>query len=332
MEMLQIGLYQMPNRLVVAPMAGITDRPFRQLCRKLGAGYAVSEMVAANPQVWHTEKSRRRLMHDGEPAPVAIQLVGFSPETMANAARFNVDQGAQIIDINMACPAKKVCSNWCGSALLQDEPLVGRILEAVVKSVDVPVTLKFRTGWDRAHINATTIAKIAEESGIAALALHGRTRSDAYRGTAEYDTITRVKSQVSIPVIANGDIDSPQKASAVLKKTGADGLMIGRAARGRPWIFREIDRFLADGTLLPPPRMSEVHKIMREHLIMHYAFYGEYVGVRTVRKHIGWYSRFLPDGEILEQQVNRMNSCEMQLDAVDCFFSPLLEYDERLQY
>ncbi len=330
--MLQIGPYLMPNRLVVAPMAGVTDRPFRQLCRKLGAGYAISEMAAANPQVWHTDKSRRRLIHDGEPAPVAIQLVGSSPEVMADAARYNVDQGAQIIDINMGCPAKKVCSNWCGSALLQDEWLVGRILEAVVHAVDVPVTLKFRTGWDHDHINAPVVAKMAEESGIAALALHGRTRSDGYLGTAEYDTIAKVKSRVSIPVIANGDIDSPEKAASVLEKTGADGLMIGRAAQGHPWIFREIDHFLSEGSLLAPPRMSEVHETLREHLVTHYTFYGEYAGVRTARKHIGWYSRFLPNGEVLRQQANRIDSCEMQLNAVDCFFSPLLERNERLQY
>ncbi|MBR7070478.1 MAG: tRNA dihydrouridine synthase DusB [Oxalobacter sp.] len=329
---MQIGPYLMPNRLVVAPMAGVTDRPFRQICRKLGAGYAISEMAASNPQVWHTDKSRRRLMHDGEPAPAAIQLVGSSPELMADAARYNVDQGAQIIDINMGCPAKKVCSNWCGSALLQDESLVGRILEAVVHAVAVPVTLKFRTGWDHDHINAPAIARMAEGIGIAALALHGRTRSDGYLGTAEYDTVAEVKSQVSIPVIANGDIDSPEKAAMVLQKTGVDGLMVGRAAQGRPWIFREIDRFLSDGTLLPPPKLSEVHETMRDHLMMHYAFYGENAGVRTARKHIGWYSRFLPDGEVLRQQANQADSCEMQLNAVDCFFSPLLERDERLQY
>jgi len=330
--MLQIGPYRMRNRLVLAPMAGVTDRPFRQLCRKLGAGYAVSEMAASNPEVWHTEKSRRRMMHDGEPNPIAIQLVGASPKLMADAARYNVDQGAQIIDINMGCPAKKVCSNWCGSALLQDERLVGRILEAVVEAVDVPVTLKFRTGWNHEHINAPIIAEMAEASGIAALALHGRTRSDAYQGAAEYDTIAEVKSRVAIPVIANGDIDSPQKAVAVLEKTGADGLMIGRATQGRPWIFREIDRFLTDGTLLPPPKISEVHEILRDHLMMHYAFYGEYAGVRTARKHIGWYARFLPGGEGLRQQANRSDSCEMQLKAIDCFFTPLLERDERLQY
>ncbi len=330
--MLQIGPYQLSNRLVVAPMAGITDRPFRQLCRKLGAGYAVSEMAASNPRVWDTDKSRRRLTHDGETEPVAIQLVGSDPVQMADAARFNVDQGAQIIDINMGCPAKKVVGNWCGSALLQDELLVGKILEAVINAVDVPVTLKFRTGWDREHINAPIIARLAESCGIAALALHGRTRSDAYRGQAEYDTIAEVKSIVSIPVIANGDIDSPEKAAFVLKKTGADGLMIGRAAQGWPWIFREINQFLTDGTLLPSPDMSEVHAIVHEHLVSHYAFYGESVGVRTARKHIGWYTHFLPDGEVLRQQANKADTCEKQLNAVDCFFASLLERGERLQY
>ena len=330
--MLQIGSYHLSNCLVVAPMAGITDRPFRQLCRKLGAGYAVSEMAAANPRVWDTDKSRRRLTHDGEPEPISVQLVGADAVQMADAARFNVDQGAQIIDINMGCPARKVVGNWCGSELLQDELLVGKILDAVVHAVDVPVTLKFRTGWDREHINAPMVARLAESCGIAALALHGRTRADGYRGLAEYDTIAEVKSLVSIPVIANGDIDSPQKAAAVLKKTGADGLMIGRAAQGRPWIFREINRFLSDGTLMPPPDMAEVHAIVHEHLEAHYAFYGESVGVRTARKHIGWYTRFLPDGEVLRQQANKAETCEKQLNDVDCFFASLLERGERVQY
>lgn len=330
--MLQIGSYHLSNCLVVAPMAGITDRPFRQLCRKLGAGYAVSEMAAANPRVWDTDKSRRRLTHDGESEPISVQLVGADAVQMADAARFNVDQGAQIIDINMGCPARKVVGNWCGSALLQDELLVGKILDAVVHAVDVPVTLKFRTGWDREHINAPMVARLAESCGIAALALHGRTRADGYRGLAEYDTIAEVKSLVSIPVIANGDIDSPQKAAAVLKKTGADGLMIGRAAQGRPWIFREINRFLSDGTLMPPPDMAEVHAIVHEHLEAHYAFYGESVGVRTARKHIGWYTRFLPDGEVLRQQANKAETCEKQLNDVDCFFASLLERGERVQY
>lgn len=330
--MLQIGPYQMANNLVLAPMAGITDRPFRQLCRKMGAGYAVSEMAASNPQVWHTDKSRRRLTHEGEPAPIAIQLVGSDPKLMADAARFNVDQGAQVIDINMGCPARKVCSNWCGSALLQDEILVGQILEAVVSAVDVPVTLKFRTGWDHDHINAPTVAKMAENTGIVALALHGRTRSDAYSGHAEYQTIAEVKSLVSIPVIANGDIDSPKKAKAVLDETGADGLMIGRAAQGRPWIFREIASYLDNGTLIAPPTFSEAYQTVRSHLLQHYAFYGEHAGVRTARKHIGWYTRYLPGGEVLRQQANQADTCEKQLNALDCFFAPLLEGRERLKY
>ncbi len=329
---LQIGPYSFPNCLVLAPMAGITDRPFRQICRKMGAGYAISEMAAANPKVWQTDKSRKRLAHDGEPPPISIQLVGADPEIMANAARYNVDQGAQIIDINMGCPAKKVCSNWCGSALLQNESLVSKILEAVVNAVNVPVTLKFRTGWDHNHINALTIAKIAQTCGIAALALHGRTRSDAYQGQAEYNTIAAVKANVSIPVIANGDIDSPQKASTVLTKTKADGLMIGRAAQGYPWIFREINQFLSNNTIPAPPSIAEIYAILREHLESHYAFYGEHIGVRTARKHISWYSRLLPKGEVLRQQANQVDSCKKQLKVIDCFFTSLLERDERLQY
>ena len=258
---MQIGPYVLSNNLVVAPMAGITDRPFRQLCKKLGAGYAVSEMAAANPLLRDTLKSRKRIMHAGEQEPRAVQIVGSDPAVMADAARYNVDQGAQIIDINMGCPAKKVCNNWCGSALLQNEPLVGKILDAVTRAVDVPVTLKFRTGWDRAHINAPSVAKIAESAGIAMLTLHGRTRADGYRGEAEYDTIAEVKSIVSIPVVANGDIDSPQKARAVLDKTGADAIMIGRAAQGKPWIFREIGHFLEHGTLPPPPTVVEIWRI-----------------------------------------------------------------------
>ncbi len=330
--MLRIGPYKMANNLVLAPMAGITDRPFRQLCRTFGAGYAISEMAASNPQVWHTDKSRRRLTHEGEPAPIAIQLVGSDPQLMADAARFNVDQGAQVIDINMGCPARKVCANWCGSALLQDEVLVGRILEAVVNAVDVPVTLKFRTGWDHDHINAPTVAKMAENAGIAALALHGRTRSDAYNGHAEYRTIAEVKSLVAIPVIANGDIDSPEKAKAVLDATGADGLMIGRAAQGRPWIFQEIASYLANGTLLAPPTFAETYRTIRSHLLQHYTFYGERSGVRTARKHIGWYIRYLPGGEVLRQQANQADTSEKQLNALDSFFAPLIESHERVKY
>ena len=328
---MQIGPYVLSNNLVVAPMAGITDRPFRQLCKKLGAGYAVSEMAAANPLLRDTLKSRKRIMHAGEQEPRAVQIVGSDPAVMADAARYNVDQGAQIIDINMGCPAKKVCNNWCGSALLQNEPLVGKILDAVIRAVDVPVTLKFRTGWDRAHINAPSVAKIAESAGIAMLTLHGRTRADGYRGKAEYDTIAEVKSIVSIPVVANGDIDSPQKARAVLDKTGADAIMIGRAAQGKPWIFREIGHFLELGTLPPPPTVVEIWRILREHLEDHYRFYGETIGVRNARKHIGWYARNLPDGEKLRQKTNTADTCEEQIDEINRFFTSLLEHGERLQ-
>lgn len=322
---MQIGPYILSNNLIVAPMAGITDRPFRQLCKKLGAGYAVSEMAAANPLLRHTLKSRRRIVHEGEVEPRAVQIVGSEPATMADSARYNVDQGAQIIDINMGCPAKKVCNNWCGSALLQNEPLVGRILDAVVNAVSVPVTLKFRTGWDRSNINAPGIAKIAESAGIAMLTLHGRTREDGYRGQAEYDTIAEVKSLVSIPIVANGDIDSPEKARTVLKKTGADAIMIGRGAQGRPWIFREIDYFLKNDAFLPPPDFSEIRQILNAHLMEHYAFYGEAAGVRTARKHIGWYARNLPDGEKLRVAANQAETCEKQINEVNRFFLTLLE-------
>lgn len=329
---MQIGPYILPNNLVVAPMAGITDRPFRQLCRKFGAGYAVSEMAAANPALRNTGKSRRRIMHEGETEPRAVQIVGSDPAIMADAARYNVDQGAQIIDINMGCPAKKVCNNWCGSALLQNEPLVAEILNAVTHAVSVPVTLKFRTGWDREHINAPIIARIAEAAGIAMLTLHGRTRADGYRGEAEYDTIAEVKSCVSIPVVANGDIDSPLKAKTVLDKTGADAIMIGRAACGRPWIFRDIAAWLERGELLPPPTITEIWQTMLEHLEEHYRFYGEAIGVRNARKHIGWYAANLPEGEKLRQKTNIADTCEKQINEVNRFFTSLLESGERLQY
>ncbi len=329
---MQLGPYQLRNNVFVAPMAGVTDRPFRQLCKELGAGYAVSEMAASNPRVWASEKSARRINHDGEMEPKAVQIAGADPQLLAEAARFNVERGAQIIDINMGCPVKKVCNNWCGSALLRDEPLVASLLQAVVNAVDVPVTLKFRTGWDRQHKNALTIARIAEDSGIAMLTLHGRTRADGYSGEAEYDTIAAVKAAVSLPVVANGDIDSPQKARIVLEKTGADAVMIGRAAQGRPWIFREIDHYLRNGTLLPSPPVAEVRQLMAQHLQAHYAFYGEYLGVRTARKHIGWYVRDLEGGESFRQQMNRIEDCAAQLDAVDAFFESQLAYGERLQY
>ena len=329
---IQIGPHILRNNVFVAPMAGVTDRPFRQLCKELGAGYAVSEMAASNPRLWATEKSSRRTNHDGEMEPKAVQIAGADPQMLADCAKFNVDHGAQIIDINMGCPVKKVCNAWCGSALLQDERLVAQILEAVVAAVDVPVTLKFRTGWDRANRNATRIAAIAQASGIAMLTLHGRTRADGYRGDAEYETIAAVKAQVAIPVVANGDITTPEKARYVLQLTGADAVMIGRAAQGRPWICREIDHFLRTGTHLPAPQVAEVRALMDVHLRAHYAFYGEYLGVRTARKHIGWYVRDLAGGEDFRQRMNLLDDCEEQLAAVADFFDFQHSLGERLQY
>ena len=329
---MQIGPYQLRNNVFVAPMAGVTDRPFRQLCKEMGAGYAVSEMAASNPRLWATDKSTRRTNHDGEMEPKAVQIAGADPQLLAEAARFNVGRGAQIIDINMGCPVKKVCNRWCGSALLRDEPLVAELLQAAVSAVDVPVTLKFRTGWDRDHKNALTIARIAEDSGIAMLTLHGRTRADGYKGDAEYDTIAAVKAAVRIPVVANGDIDSPQKAEYVLRYTGADAVMIGRAAQGRPGIFREIDHYLRTGAVLAAPTISEVRERMAQHLKAHYAFYGDYLGVRTARKHIAWYVRDLHEGELFRQQMNRIDDCATQLAAVDAFFESQLALGDRLQY
>ncbi|MFL9924661.1 tRNA dihydrouridine synthase DusB [Herbaspirillum lusitanum] len=329
---MNIGPYSLRNNVFVAPMAGVTDRPFRQLCKQLGAGYAVSEMAASDPRLWQSEKTSRRINHDGEMEPKAVQIAGADPAMLADCAKYNVDRGAQIIDINMGCPVKKVCNSWCGSALLQDEALVGRILEAVVGAVDVPVTLKFRTGWNRANKNALAIAALAEQSGIAMLTLHGRTRADGYSGDAEYQTIAAVKAAVRIPVVANGDITTPLKAREVLQQTGADAVMIGRAAQGRPWIFREIDHFLRTGTYLPAPLVSEVAQLMDEHLQAHYAFYGDYLGVRTARKHIGWYVRDLPGGEEFRQRMNRLEDCRLQLQAVQAFFESQLAYGERLQY
>jgi tRNA-dihydrouridine synthase B len=328
----QIGPYTLRNNVFVAPMAGVTDRPFRQLCKKLGAGYAVSEMAASNPRLWASEKSSRRTDHAGEMEPKAVQIAGADPHDLAECAKFNVERGAQIIDINMGCPVKKVCNNWCGSALLQHEDLVQRILDAVVNAVDVPVTLKFRTGWDRQNKNALTIARMAEDAGIAMLTLHGRTRADGYKGDAEYDTIAAVKAAVNIPVVANGDITTPDKAKFVLDYTGADAVMIGRAAQGRPWICREIDYYLRTGEYLPPPLVDEVRELMNEHLPAHYAFYGEYLGVRTARKHIGWYVEDLPGGEEFRQRMNRLESTAEQLAAVDEFFKSQHRYGERLQY
>ena len=326
----QIGAHILRNNVFVAPMAGVTDRPFRQLCKQLGAGYAVSEMSASNPKLWHTEKSSRRTNHAGEMEPKAVQIAGADPYMLAECARHNVAQGAQIIDINMGCPVKKVCDSWCGSALLQNEKLVGRILDAVVAAVDVPVTLKFRTGWNRDNKNAVAIATLAQSAGIAMLTLHGRTRADGYRGEAEYETIAAVKAAVAIPVVANGDITTPEKAAYVLQVTGADAVMIGRAAQGRPWIFREIAHFLATGQHLLAPLVTEVRALMEEHLLAHYAFYGEFMGVRTARKHIGWYVHDLIDGETFRQQMNKIESCEQQLLAVSEFFDA--QRSQRLQY
>ena len=325
---MQIGPYHISNRLVVAPMAGVTDRPFRQLCKRLGAGMAVSEMVTSNSLLWGSEKTRRRANHDGETDPKSVQIAGAEPAMMAEAARHNADNGAQIIDINMGCPAKKVCNVMAGSALLQNESLVAEILAAVVDAVDIPVTLKIRTGWDRDNRNAVNIARIAEQAGIQALAIHGRTRADAYKGDAEYDTIAEVKSRITIPVIANGDISTPEKAKHVLDYTGADAVMIGRAAQGRPWIFREIDHYLTTGTLLAEPGLVEVRDILLEHLGNLYAFYGEYTGVRMARKHISWYSKGQSHGAAFRQAVNRVETVDDQLNMVNEFFARLIDKQE----
>jgi len=306
-------------------MAGVTDRPFRQLCRAQGAGLVVSEMVSSNALLWGSEKTRRRIDHAGEGTPVSVQIAGADPLMMAEAARFNVEHGAQIIDINMGCPAKKVCKQLAGSALLQDEALVGRILDAVVAAVDVPVTLKIRTGWDTEHKNGLAVARIAQQAGIQALSVHGRTRACAYRGQAEHDTVRTIKQAVTIPVIANGDITTPEKAVAVLAHTGADAIMIGRAAQGRPWIFREITHFMATGEHLPEPTPAEVCRILTGHLHNLYAFYGEYTGVRVARKHIAWYSKGQPAGNAFRQHINQLESAGAQLDYVQTFFDRLME-------
>jgi len=317
---MQIGPFKFPNRLALAPMAGVTDRPFRQLCRRLGAGMAASEMLTSDTRLWGSAKSRRRLDHRGEPAPVIVQIAGADPRMVADAARRSVDQGAQIVDINMGCPAKKVCNQMAGSALLRDETRVARILEAAVSATDAPVTLKIRTGWAPDQRNGVRIARLAEESGVAALAVHGRTRACRFRGEAEYATIRQIKRAVSIPVIANGDIDSPTKAARVLALTGADGIMIGRAAQGRPWIFREIDHYLRTGRDLGPPTGSEVRDIMLAHLDHLYCFYGEYTGVRVARKHLTWYCSARAGAESLRRQMVRVESADEQLRLVLAFF------------
>ncbi|QWD10604.1 tRNA dihydrouridine synthase DusB [Polynucleobacter paneuropaeus] len=334
---MKIGPYQLANQLFVAPMAGVTDRPFRQLCKKLGAGYAVSEMIASNALLWKSEKTQRRANHQGEFKPIAVQIAGADPAMMADAAKLNVDNGAQIIDINMGCPAKKVCNVAAGSALLRDEPLVQKIIEAVVQAVGigpnaVPVTLKIRTGWDRENKNALAVAKLAEQSGISMLTVHGRTRADLYHGAAEYETIQAVKSSVRIPVVANGDITTPEKAAQVLKLTGADAIMIGRAAQGRPWIFREIAHYLVTGDTLPTPEIDEIQNIMNEHLLDHYAFYGEYTGLRTARKHIGWYCKGLRNSHHFRQRMNTADDCKTQLQIVNDFFDEMKSHSDRLLF
>jgi tRNA-dihydrouridine synthase B len=325
-----IGPYHIANNLAVAPMAGVTDRPFRQLCKRLGAGYAISEMVASNPRLRDTGKSRRRTDHAGEFAPVAVQIAGADPAQMAEAARYNVGRGAQIIDINMGCPAKKVCNAAAGSALLGNEALVGAILDAVVAAVPVPVTLKIRTGTSPAQRNAVAVARIAQAAGIAALTVHGRTRACAFVGAVEYDTIAAVKRAVSIPVIANGDIASPERAAMVLARTGADAVMIGRAAQGRPWIFREIAHFLATGKHLAPPTVAEAYALIVEHLADHYGFYGEEAGVRIARKHLGWYAADLPGGGQFRAEANTATTVVAQRAAVDRFFARLAARGEWL--
>ena len=325
---MQIGPYQISNRLILAPMAGVTDRPFRQLCKRLGAGMAVSEMVTSNSLLWGSEKTKRRANHDGETDPRSVQIAGSDPALMAQAAKHNADNGAQIIDINMGCPAKKICNVMAGSALLQNEQLVGEILEAVVSAVDIPVTLKIRTGWDRENRNAPTIARIAEDSGIQSLAIHGRTRADAYKGDAEYDTIADVKSRLSIPVVANGDITTPEKARFVLNYTGADAVMIGRAAQGRPWIFREIDHFLTTGETLAEPSLVEIRDILLEHVANLYEFYGEYTGVRIARKHIAWYSKGQSHGAEFRRIVTRVETSAEQIDMIQEFFLKLIQKQE----
>jgi tRNA-dihydrouridine synthase B len=324
---ISIGPYQLASRVILAPMAGVTDRPFRQLCRRLGAGLVVSEMVTSDTRLWNTRKSRQRLDHTGEAEPRAVQIAGGDPRMMADAARMNEQLGAQILDINMGCPAKKVCNKAAGSALLQDEALVADILEAVVGAVNIPVTLKIRTGWHPDHRNGVTIARIAEQSGISALAVHGRTRSDLFRGDAEYDTIAEIKQAVAIPVFANGDIDSPEKARWVLDHTGADAVMIGRAAQGRPWIFGEIDYYLRHGVHLPAPDLSWQRDLLLEHLQALHRFYGDHQGVRIARKHVGWYLQTMPGADEFRRTFNRIECPELQGQRIEQFFIRLLEGD-----
>ena len=330
---MRIGHISLANRLFVAPMAGVTDRPFRQLCKTLGAGYAVSEMVTSRKDLWNSLKTSRRANHEGEPGPIAVQIAGTDAPMMAEAAVYNVERGAQIIDINMGCPAKKVCNKWAGSALMQNEALAVEIAQAVVQACapfNVPVTLKMRTGWCQEHKNAVQLARQFEAVGIQMLTVHGRTREQGYKGHAEYDTIAAVKAAVGVPVVANGDITTPEKARDVLAATGADAIMIGRAAQGRPWIFREIGHFLATGEHLAPPLVAEVRRLLLDHLHDHYRLYGEQTGVRSARKHIAWYLRALPGGEVLRQHINTIDDCATQWQAVADYLEALAQQMDRL--
>jgi len=322
--MFQIGSYIIDSQVILAPMAGVTDQPFRQLCKRMGAGLVVSEMVTSDTRLWKSRKSAFRLNHSGEAEPRSVQIAGGDPEMMAHAAAMNVERGAQIIDINMGCPAKKVCNKAAGSALLKDEPLVKDILNAVVKAVDVPVTLKIRTGWDQDNRNGLTVAKIAEDAGIQALAVHGRTRRCGYKGMAEYETISSIADAISIPVFANGDITSPEKAEWVLEHTGCSAVMIGRAAQGQPWLFREIDHYLRTGTILPPPSLVEIREILLAHLQELHSFYGDYMGVRIARKHVGWYLQNQPNGSSFRKQFNIIETAADQAAAIEKYFDEAL--------
>ena len=332
---MRIGSFELANSVFVAPMAGVTDRPFRMLCKQLGAGYAVSEMVTSRPDLFKSLKTSRRRDHAGESGPIAVQIAGTDASMMADAARYNIEHGAQIIDINMGCPAKKVCNKWAGSALMQDEALAVSIVQAVVDAAQplgVPVTLKMRTGWCQQHKNAVALARRFEDVGVQMLTVHGRTREQGYSGQAEYDTIAEVKQAVKIPVVANGDIDSPEKAQAVLRYSGADAVMIGRAAQGRPWIFREITHYLETGEHLAQPLVMEVRRLLLDHLQDHYALYGEDSGVRSARKHIGWYVRQLPQGDTFRRHMNTLESAQAQHQAVADFFDALAAQFERLPH
>jgi tRNA-dihydrouridine synthase B len=336
-HLMQLAQYRLPNRVFAAPMAGVTDRPFRKLVKRLGAGYAVSEMVTSRRDLWDSLKTSRRADHRGEPGPIAVQIAGTDAQMMAEAAQYNIDRGAQIIDINMGCPAKKVCNKWAGSALMQDEALATQIIQAVVQAAQihgVPVTLKMRTGWNADNKNAINIARAAQDAGVSMLTVHGRTREQGYAGCAEYDTIAAVKAAVSIPVVANGDITSPQKAQQILDYTKADAVMIGRAAQGRPWIFREIVHYLDTGETLAAPPVAEMKALMLEHLHEHYTLYGDAdagTGVRSARKHIGWMVRELRGGQAFRQTMNTINSCALQWQAVHDFFDELQHSDKTIK-